>query len=313
MTLLIRIFRLLMVVILLSGLTTCKKIKEITDINPEIDPLKQGFKTSAAIGYCASLAATVLSGEEVPPNVVFEASKNSDYSKSGIMYVTVNESYPLPFNNHIGDMVIAGLWDGDAGVMSVVFADLDLFSGTFEFYGVHTVPFFRDNETGNIITVFAQQDIIFGEGSDTILDLNMSKPKFNMEAERTSEPQPEDVFVAAKQNVWFVNINQQNTPGNIYDDSFRINGGGQIAEATSESGGIVYHAMIETKFVPDGCLLNPSSGVAFMQNLKAGSDLDLGDIYLDFHDKCDGKAYVEVSSGEYLKYLRRNVNLHFTD
>ena len=103
----------LLVVVLLFGLTTCKKIKEIADINPEIDPLKQGFKTSAAIGYCASLAATGLSGGEAPPNVVFEASNNSNYSGSGIMYVTVNENYPLPFNNHIGDMVIAGLWDGD--------------------------------------------------------------------------------------------------------------------------------------------------------------------------------------------------------
>ena len=307
---LLKISRLFVIIFIISNLTACKKIKEVTDINPNIDPLKQGFKTCAAIGYCASLAVTVLGGDDVPPNVVFENSGGGEYSRAGIMYVNVNDKYPLPFNNHVGDMVISGIWDGNSGIISVVFADLDLFAGTFEFYGVHTVPIHRDIETGKIITVFAQQDIIYGVGNDTILDLNLSRPQFNLEAERTAEEQPSDVFVAAKQNVWFVNIDQHNT-ADIYDDSFVINGGGQIAEAAGESGGIRYHALIETKFVPDECLLNPIDGVAFIQNLIVGSDYDLGNIFLDFHGSCDGKAYVELSSGEYLKYMARHVNLNF--
>jgi hypothetical protein len=40
-------------------------------------------------------------------------------------------------------------------------------------------------------------------------------------------------------------------------------------------------------------------------------NIDLGHITLDFHEHCDGKAYVEFGAGKYLKYIGRNVNLNF--
>jgi hypothetical protein len=46
--------------------------------------------------------------------------------------------------------------------------------------------------------------------------------------------------------------------------------------------------------------MNPTSGVAFIQNLQAGSTIDLGNITLDFHSTCDGKASVLVATGKYL-------------
>jgi hypothetical protein len=48
-----------------------------------------------------------------------------------------------------------------------------------------------------------------------------------------------------------------------------------------------------------------------MQNLKADTGIELGNILLNFHDRCDGKAYVEFSSGEWFNYIGRNVNLNF--
>jgi len=49
--------------------------------------------------------------------------------------------------------------------------------------------------------------------------------------ERLNEERPTDAFVAVKQNVWFINIDQKNTFPDFYDDDVIINGGGQILEA----------------------------------------------------------------------------------
>jgi hypothetical protein len=290
--------------------TNCRKIKDLKDSDPDIQPLKEGFKTSAAIGYCATLAATVFSGGGVPENVLFTSSQNADYSGSGIMYVSVDQDHPLPFNDHIGDIVIAGLWDGDEGVITILFSDVSLFSKRIKFYGIHTVPVIRDRYNGSIMTVFARQDIMLSEGGDTLLNLSMSRPQFNLETDRLNEDQPDNVYMAVSQNVWFVTVDQQDTDY-IYDDSYRINGGGQMAEVTAEDGGIQYHAMIETVFNFSECTQNPLQGDAFIQNIKAGENINLGNILLSFHDHCDGQAYVDVAAGQYLKYIGRDVNLNF--
>jgi hypothetical protein len=305
-----KIIRAITIIILLFTLSACKKIRDLRDENPEIDPLKHGFKTSAAIGYCASLAVTVLEGDPGPGNVRFESTNSGEYSSAGIIYATFDNQFPLPFNSLIGDVIIAGLWNENSGVITIVFSDLDIFNSQYKFYGIHTVPVMRDPQTGNLQTVFAKQDIVIGEGSDTLINMSFSNPQFNMELDRLDEEPPNDMYVAASQNVWFVNIDQNGT-SNIYDDTYVIHGGGQIAEATSTTGGILYHAMIGAEFNYSACSENPLKGDAFIQNIKAGTSVDLGNIYLKFHDNCDGKAYVEFGTGEYLKYSARHINLNF--
>ncbi len=303
---------LLMAVVLLFS---CKKVKEINQ-DPEIEPLKHGFKVSAAVGYCASLANSLFRGENLPDNVLFQSSQNDDYSGSGIMYVTINDNYPLPFNRNIGQIIIPCLWDVNydqseySGVITTIFTDINILEGKYKFIGIHTVPVI-EIEGERILTLFAEQDIIIGEGSDTLLNLNLTNPQFNLEMARLETEQPNNTFAAVKQNVWFITIDQNNTMSNIYDDEFTVNGGGQIAEVSSASGGILYHAMINAEFIPNICKLNPITGVGFIQNLKVGTDIDLGNITLNFHDKCDGKAYVEFATGKYIGSSRRDVNLNF--
>lgn len=291
---------------------SCKKIRDLRDKNPDLLVLGQGFKSSAAIGYCASMAHMAFNVEKLPENVVFKANDPGEYSSAGLLYVNVTDAYPLPFNKNIGDIVIAALWDESerSGVMSILFADIDLLDSEFRFYGIHTVPFIEEGGTGDIITVFAQQDIIIGEGQDTLINLSMSRPLFNLETDRATHPPPDDVFAAVKQNVWFVKVDQNNTSSDIYDDTYEISGGGQLAEVSGSSGGIQYHALIESRFNFAHCERNPISGTGFIQNIKAGDGIDLGHITLDFHNACDGQAYVEFATGKYLPYIRRDVNLN---
>lgn len=289
--------------------TSCSVIEDLQQ-EPELEPLEQGFKSSAAIGYCASIVNAAFQGYDLPSYVHFDPETREGYTSAGIIYISADANHPMPFNSNVGDIVVAAIWNGSqGGVMSIIFGDVDVLSSQYKLYGIHTVPFFYDENNERIVTVFAEQDIVMGEGSDTLLDINLSKGKFDLELERLEEEQSDDVFVAVTQNVWHISINPENTPTNFYDDEVIVNGGGQIATVNSKSGGVLYHAMLKTKFNYQQCDANPIGGSAFVQNFKGGSFLDLGTILIDFHSVCNGRAEIKVATGKYVRANGDNVLL----
>ena len=291
------------------GFTACNKVKEFNQ-EPELIPLEQGFKASAAIGFCASLVNTAFSGEPLPSNVEYNPDSKDGFTNAGLLYVNANSSNPIPFNTNFGDVAIAALWNGNSGVMSVLFADIDVVSSQFQFYGLYTIPIFKDAVTGDIVVIFVEQDIIVGQGQDTLINLSLSKPKFDaVLADPVYNSVSYDPFVAVKQNVWHITVDQNGTPSDFYDELYEVTGGGQIVSASSNSGGVLYHALIETKFSYSNCSLNPTTGIAFIQNVEAGSTIDLGNITLDFHNSCDGRAKVLVATGKYLGSNGKNIEL----
>jgi hypothetical protein len=283
---------------------SCRKYREYSQ-KPELEPLQHGLKTSMAVGYCASVAASAFEGKPLPANVTFD--KNL-----GLIYIKFDQTHPLPFNQNIGDIVVAGAWHQNSGVISILFANFDLLSYKIKIYGINTVPVIDDPIKG-ITTILAKQDVIISSGADTILDLsNMSSLLFNNELDRLNTTEPNDVNIAVKQNVWFVNIDRAGTYDNVYDDNFRITGGGQMVEMEGSSGGILYHAIIDAKYNYSVCPNNPTSGIAFTQNLKAGGEpaIDLGNSLLSFHSACDGMAHVDFSCGKYVTYNNKNIALN---
>jgi hypothetical protein len=297
--------RMFVILILVASLA-CNKLEEFTK-PPELDPLNQGFKSTAAIAYCASLATRAFNGEPPPSNVLFKQTTTPGYSGSGLLYISITDDNPLPLNDHIGDIVIAGLWNGvSGGVISIAFADIDILSGESKFYGIHTIPVIK-KDNGEIVTLFAEQDIVIGEGSDTILQLGLSKVKFDSELDRLNSEQPTDVFIAVTQNVWHITLHQNPSSG----ESYEVTGGGQILSASNSSGGALYHAMINTEFNFTDCALNPIAGTAFIQNLQAGSAFDLGNILLEFHSSCTGKAEVKLATGKYVSANGKDLSLHW--
>ncbi len=286
------------------GITSCKKIDQYNQ-KPELESLQQGLRTSTAIGYCVSIANAAYCGNPLPENVLFD--KNT-----GLIYVKIDEDHPLPFNKNVGDIIIAGLWDNHGGIISILLGNIDIIGGDIKLYGLHTIPVIKRSDEEDIMAVFADQDIIVGNGSDTILDLsNITNIIFNKELDRLNKEKQTDPFVVVKQNVWFINVDQRGTTANVMDDKITINGGGQIVEARSESGGIIYHALIDTKVDFSSCTLNPVSGNALSQNFKAGASfIDLGNSLLSFHGSCDGKAHVDLSTGKYLGYNGKQISLN---
>ena len=296
--------RLLAILIILQ-FYSCNRFKEY-NLKPELESLQYGLKTSAAIGYCASIVMSVVEGQELPGNVVYE--KNT-----GLIYILIDSNHPLPFNKSIGDIVIAFNWSGRAGLMSVLFANIDLLGGNIKLCGLHLVPILKRSEEDEVCAILTKQDIIIGNASDTLLDMsNITDVVFNTKINQFNSEKPNNVFVAVKQNVWFINIDQNNTYSNVYDDNITVSGGGQIAEVKGASGGIIYHAMIDAKINYSICNKNPIDGLAFSQNFKFGGEpyIDLGNSLLSFHSNCDGKAHVDVSTGKYITYNNKNIPLN---
>lgn len=295
---LVRIGTMVSLVLLFS----CNKLNEYNQ-KPELESLQQGLKTSTAIAYCVSLATSAFKDQPLPANVSFD--KNS-----GMMHIKIDASHPLPFNHNIGDIFVACKWNNNGGIMAILFANIDILGGQVKLYGINLVPF--TERTDGIWAMFARQNIILGNGSDTILNLgNITDLVFNTQLDRLNTGVPTDAFVAIKQNVWFINIDQAQTFSNVYDDNITISGGGQIVEAKGATGGIVYHALIDAKVNYSVCTRNPVSGFALSQNFKAGGEplVDLGNSFLSFHNTCDGQAHVDFSSGKYFGYFGKNINL----
>lgn len=305
----------LFVFLMILTICSCKKLKEYNQ-KPELSSLQQGLKTSAAIGYCSSIAMSVFKGKTLPSNVTM-ISKSSDQSRSSwLVYIKLDNNNPLTFNKNVGDIIVAGIGNERGGIISILFGDFNLLNANIKLFGIQTVPVIEQEDimTGkkNIIAVFAKEDFVIGDVStDAFLNLKLSEMQFEIEMNRLATPVSLDAYVSVKQNVWFVNIDQEGTSNNVYDDNLTINGGGQILETDGESGGVIYHAIINAKVNYLICKNNPISGYALSQNFKAGGDpyIDLGNSLLSFNNSCDGTVHVDVSTGKYISYNNKYITL----
>jgi hypothetical protein len=306
----------LLTLLMILQICSCKKLEEYNQ-KPELSSLQQGLKTSVAIGYCSSIAMSAFKGDALPSNVTMVSKGSNQNGSSLLLYIKLDKSNPLPFNSNVGDIIIAGIGSESSGIISILFGDFNLLNANVMLSGIQTVPVIEKEDlmTGkkSIITVFAKEDFVVGNvSSDEFLNLNLSDMQFNVEMNRLSTPVLSDAYVAVKQNVWFVSIDQEGTSDNVYDDNLTISGGGQILETEGESGGVIYHAIINAKVNYLVCTKNPISGYALSQNFKAGGEpyIDLGGSFLSFHNSCDGTAHVDVSTGKYISYNNKDITLN---
>jgi hypothetical protein len=299
----------ILIIFYLLIFVSCKKLDEYNQ-EPDVETLRDGIMASVAVGYCASIAMSAFQGKTLPPNVLFSKGNCDEFHCSGLIYVNVSKQYPLPFNGNVGQIIIGGLWDRDnEGIISIMLANVNLLKGNIALYGIYTVPVMLQDD-GSILTLFARQDIIVGEGSDTILALSFTKPQFDLEMDRLDSEKPGDLYAAVKQNVWFVTMDQNSTPSEFIDDRFTINGGGQIAEVSDNSAGVVYHAVIQTSLNYVECDRNPVYGQALIQYFKVGDNLDFKTLLMKFEEECDGKARVVVATGKYIKWNNNKIPLY---
>jgi len=293
--------------LILVFLCSCKKVKEYFH-DPETEPVRQAIITSAAIGYSASVAMSVMSGEQLP-HVVY-AGDCSDFPCTFLIYININQDNPLLFSEgNVGEIIVAGLRpDEDVAIMTIVFSEINISTQSFTLLSVHTIPVIKEED--RIIVVFSEMDINIGSDSDALLNIDLSQNEVDSEVSRLDRERPEDLYVAVEQNAWFINIDQKNTYADFNDDSYSITGGGQIIEVIGASGGIIQQAMLQVE-IESGCLRNPVNGYALIKNTSAEERKfpELGTAIFGFHNSCDGMADITVATGVYLRSNGKSVSL----
>ncbi len=294
--------------LILLSVISCKKAKEYFH-DPETEPVAHAVKTSAAIGYSASVAISVMSGVKLP--YVITTGDCNNFPCTSLSLVTVNSNNQVLFSGgSIGEITIAALWpDEDAGIITILFTDINISTQNFTLLSIHTVPVIKKED--RIIVVFSENDINIGSDSDTLLDLDLSQGEIDFELARLEYETPDNLYVAVEQNAWIIAIDQKGTLDNFSDDSYLITGGGQLIEATSVSGGIIQQAMLSVELNPY-CQFNPVSGFALIKNIKAEEKKipELGTAVFEFHNHCDGRADVKIATGVYIRSNGKSLPLN---
>lgn len=294
-----RILTICVTLFLIPGISCDKETKEYFR-DPETEPVVQSILASTAIGYTASLAMSVMAGEQLP--YVISTKNCPEYPCASLIYVDINPNNPFPFTGDTsGEIIIAGLWpDADGAILTAFFYDLDISSSTFTLKNIHTFPVAR--EEGKLIAVFAGMDINLGSNPIFPLELNLTEGEINFELSRLDFNKPGDVYVAVDQHAYIVEIEQGSTLGDLSDDSYIITGGGQIIEVTDDTGGIIQQALLNVE-MNSLCFENPFGGLALIKNTKAGDNIlpELGTALLSFRKPCDGMAEVTLATGIYIR------------
>lgn len=294
-------------IILISD--SCKEIEEYFH-DPELESITDAIKTSAIIGYAVSTAMSVMEGYQLP-NVRIKTGCH-DFPCVSVMLIRIDETYPYSFSSgETGEIIVAGLWaDEETAILTLLLTDFNIHTSTFRLKNIHTIPVIRTFD-GKIGVAFAGIDINLNQHSDDLLEFNLITQEIESEFARLDDQRPEDVYVAVEQNAWFIEIDQKNTPDDLWDDSFVITGGGQLAEVTDNTADVVQQGMIDV-MLDQVCSANPVNGHALVRKVNTEDEKfpELGTVILEFHGSCDGKADVLLATGAYIGTNGRSIRLN---
>lgn len=290
-------------------LNSCRK-EEAYFKDPETEPVIHTIIASSAIGYCSSLAVSVMAGEQFPG--VYSTKSCSDYPCASLIFADLNNDIKLPFTeDQSGQIVIAGLWTAvNEGILTLFFYNIDLGTSTLTLKNVHTFPV--TEQDGKLLAVFAGMDINLGSNPILPVELDLSQGEITFELERLDLDKPNDISVAVEQHAYFIQVDQEGTPDDLSDDYFTITGGGQLIEVTDNKGGVIQQALLDV-LIENTCLMNPTNGYALIKNTSAGGNTlpELGTAIFNFHSQCDGMADISLATGVYILSNGKSIPLLF--
>lgn len=288
---------------------SCKELEEYFH-DPETESLTDALKTCAIIGYSVSTAMSVMEGYHLP-NVRIKTRCN-DFPCVSVVLIRIDDSYPFSFSpGETGEVIVAGLWaDEETAIFTLILTDFNIHTSTFRLKNIHTIPVIRTLD-GKIGVAFAGMDINLNQQSDALLEFNLLTQEIESEFARLDEQRPEDVYVAVEQNAWFIEIDQKSTPDDLWDDSFVVTGGGQLAEVTDNTADVVQQAMVDVT-LDQTCTANPVNGLAIIRKVNTEEEKfpELGTAILEFHDYCDGRAKILLATGAYIGSNGKSIRLN---
>jgi hypothetical protein len=191
----------------------------------------------------------------------------------------------------------------------MVFSDFDIQYGQLTIYDISTFPV--QQYAGELLCAYADIDI--NKGSDTLFTIDISDDQIDFELNRLKNIPSFDSTVSVEEVSWYVTVNNRNTISEMNDDIYSIAGAGQYVELVNSDVEILQVIFVDVKMKPE-CILNPLSGVGFIKTtgVSEGNAFNLptmGTVGYDFHDECDGRAYVFVATGNYIRFNAKTVKI----
>ncbi len=298
----------LSVSLITSLLVSCEKIKEYFK-DPETESLTDVIKTSAVIGFSASAAMSVMEGYDLP--YVRLKTRCSNFPCVSIMVIKIGNNSPFPFwSDKTGEIVVAGLWaDNNTAILTMLMTDFEVHTKTFKLKNIYTIPVIRTFD-GKLMAVFASMDINFNPETNNLLEFNLQTGEINSEYARIPANVTDDLYVAVGEDAYVIEIDQNNTLDNLYDDSYSVTGGGQLAKIDGNATEVIQQAMVAVR-LNHSCRENPVNGYGLIRkiNIKDEKFPELGTAILKFNPTCDGTAEVTLATGMYIGSNGQDVSL----
>lgn len=278
---------------------------------PDVTPVRKVLTAAMPLGYAANLTMAALKGAH-PPNVTILRNGSDTSTGCFLVRISVDNAFPLP--GHVqatGNIITAGFSvDNKTAIMTAVFTDLNILQGSFSIRDISTFPVVSDSDviTGAKELLVVYSDIDVNSGSDTLLTTGITQSQKDAEIAKFRKMETFDSGVSITENAWIIRVEDNSTLSDAFDDRYTISGGGQYVEVSDSKSEIVQLTMINASMSPT-CKSNPGNGWALWQNLGVNSGIEIGHVFMTFHNTCDGNAKITVATGVYSTSFGRQTAL----
>ncbi len=264
--------------------------------DPSGEPVKAVVRTTVPLAYAASIAMSSVTGS-APSNaaVIYNNCTTSPAGCAAVITINDdNSALPLQFSSY-GTITVYGYWiSQDEAILTVVFGG----SAGSSAYPVHHISVFPVlRTTTGFMIVYVNVDVDISTGPVDPATLTPEERLARIALLDTIQPS-NDASVNVDMDAWVINVDNAGTQ-KVSDDAYRISGGGQYVEMGSGSASILQLGMVAVSVGP-GCALNPTSGLAALNEVAASSSLVAATALLSFGPSCDGNSKVTLATGNYL-------------
>ncbi|MBD3321313.1 MAG: hypothetical protein GF350_09490 [Chitinivibrionales bacterium] len=283
---------------------------------PDGEPVRQIITSGASLGFAVSAAMSAV-GDTQPPSCVQTVRAVNSFPGSGLFYINLSSDDTLPPGVDCGGRIaVAGFWsESRTAVMSVIFLDMGLLQGGISLSNVSTFPVVQ-NDSSYVLT-WAMEDVNSGT-SDTAMTLSLTQQEVDVELNRLASRPSFDTSITVDQEGWVVEILDNGTTSDLFDDSYSIIGACQhvglgFAGEQLQSGEILQVIMVQSTLTLP-CAKNPSGGWGMVRgygtpDASSGTRALFGTSVWRFHTACDGCADIPVGTGRYIGFSGKKVEL----
>ena len=275
--------------------------------DPSGEPIEAVLRTAVPLAYAASAAMAAVNGS--PPPNANATNTCSTFPCTSLVTIHVDgRTAPpalAPFGT--GQILVAGLWSSpESAILTVAFVDLLVGTDHLRVRDVSTFPAVVTPTGLEIVYASIDVNVVGGPGDPG----DLTPAQIDLLFLRLGIVPSPDPAANLGLDAWIVEVDDADTPRDLFDDRYSVTGGGEYVDAASGSGRVLQLAMVGAVLAP-GCTLNPVEGLAVLNEAGASaSSLPvLGTALISFEPACTGRARVLVGTGSYLLCTGKTIPL----